>query len=85
MPRHLVIVESVTKTETIRKLLGKDFIVFASYGHLRDLVAKTGAVDPENDFHMRYATIERNVKHVDKIAKALADCEDLYLAPDPDR
>lgn len=85
MPRHLVIVESVTKTETIRKLLGKDFIVFASYGHVRDLVAKTGAVDPENDFHMRYATIERNVKHVDKIAKALADCEDLYLAPDPDR
>ena len=82
---HLVVVESPAKARTLRKYLGKGYQVLASYGHVRDLVPKEGAVDPEHDFAMRYQLIERNAKHVDAIAKALAKAEDLYLATDPDR
>ena len=57
----------------------------ASYGHVRDLVPKEGAVDTKNDFSMKYALIERNEKHVDAIAKALKKAGALYLATDPDR
>ncbi|NIV84532.1 MAG: DNA topoisomerase I, partial [Gemmatimonadetes bacterium] len=59
--------------------------VMASYGHVRDLRAKEGAVDPERDFAMTYETIERNRKHVEAIAGELAVADDLYLATDPDR
>ena len=52
MPKNLVIVESPAKSKTISKYLGKDFDVMASYGHVRDLVPKEGAVDPDNDFTM---------------------------------
>ena len=65
---NLVIVESPAKAKTIKKYLGKDFEVLASYGHVRDLVPKEGAVDPENDFAMKYQVIERNEKHVEAIA-----------------
>lgn len=85
MSRHLVIVESPAKGNTIKKYLGKDFEVLASYGHVRDLVPKTGAVDPEHDFAMNYEIIARNQKHVDKIIKALKKADTLYLATDPDR
>ena len=85
MAKYLIVVESVNKTATISKFLGKDYEVMASYGHVRDLVAKTGAVDTEHDFKMKYDVIARNAKHVDKIAKAMRSCEALYLAPDPDR
>ncbi|MCX7125943.1 MAG: type I DNA topoisomerase [Gammaproteobacteria bacterium] len=85
MPKYLVIVESPAKAKTIEKYLGKDFQVMASYGHIRDLVPKEGAVDPEHDFEMKYQIIDRNAKHVDAIRKALKKCETLYLAPDPDR
>ena len=71
MAENLVIVESPAKAKTIKKYLGKDFEVLASYGHVRDLVPKEGAVDPEHDFAMKYRVIERNEKHVDAIAKAL--------------
>ncbi|MEG2981857.1 MAG: toprim domain-containing protein, partial [Stenotrophomonas sp.] len=54
MPKHLLIVESPAKAKTINKYLGKDYTVLASYGHVRDLVPKEGAVDPENGFAMRY-------------------------------
>ncbi len=57
----------------------------ASYGHVRDLVAKEGAVDTEHDFAMRYSLIERNAKHVDAIAKATRKADAVYLATDPDR
>lgn len=57
----------------------------ASYGHVRDLVPKEGAVDPENDFQMKYQAIEKNIKHVDAIRKAIAKADALYLATDPDR
>ena len=67
MSRNLVIVESPAKATTISKYLGKDFEVMASYGHVRDLVPKEGAVDPEHEFAMKYRIIERNEKHVDAI------------------
>ncbi len=85
MSKHLLIVESPAKAKTINKYLGKDFHVLASYGHVRDLVPKEGAVDPDNNFAMRYDLIDKNEKHVDAIAKAAKAAEDIYLATDPDR
>jgi DNA topoisomerase-1 len=85
MSKNLVIVESPAKCKTIKKYLGKDFEVMASYGHVRDLVPKEGAVDPDNDFAMKYQLIERNSRHVDDIIKAMKKADALYLATDPDR
>src|SRR5688572_27547759 len=85
MAKNLLIVESPAKAKTINKYLGKDFTVLASYGHVRDLVPKEGAVDPDNGFAMRYDLIEKNEKHVDAIAKAAKSADALYLATDPDR
>jgi len=85
MSKNLVIVESPAKAKTIEKYLGKDFQVLASYGHVRDLVPKEGAVDPGNDFAMKYEIIERNQRHVQAISKALKSADTLYLATDPDR
>ena len=77
--------ESPAKAKTIKKYLGKDFEVLASYGHVRDLVPKEGAVNPERNFEMRYALIERNERHVDAIERAMRKAHSLYLATDPDR
>ena len=85
MGKRLVIVESPAKAKTIQKYLGKDTEVLASYGHVRDLLPKEGAVDPANDFAMKYQVIDRNSKHVDAISKALKKADSLYLATDPDR
>ncbi|MEA3411932.1 MAG: DNA topoisomerase I [Pseudomonadota bacterium] len=85
MSKNLVIVESPAKAKTIKKYLGKDFEVMASYGHVRDLVPKEGAVDPTHGFAMTYAVIDKNEKHVNSISKALAKSDALYLATDPDR
>ena len=85
MAHQLVIVESPAKAKTIQKYLGDDFQVLASYGHVRDLQPKEGAVDTERDFAMRYTAIERNERHVDAIAKALRGADKLWLATDPDR
>ncbi len=85
MAKNLLIVESPAKAKTINKYLGKDFLVLASYGHVRDLVPKEGAVDTGGDFHMNYEVIERNEKHVAAITKAAAKAESLYLATDLDR
>ncbi|MBS1213901.1 MAG: topA, partial [Proteobacteria bacterium] len=85
MSRNLVIVESPAKAKTIEKYLGKDFQVYASYGHVRDLVPKEGAVDPEHDFAMKYEVIDKNQKHVQAIASAAKNADALYLATDPDR
>jgi DNA topoisomerase-1 len=85
MSKNLVIVESPAKAKTISKYLGADFDVLASYGHVRDLVPKEGAVDPENDFAMTYKLIEKNEKHVNAIVRALKNADALYLATDPDR
>ena len=85
MATNLLIVESPAKAKTLQKYLGKDFEILASYGHVRDLIPKTGAVDPDNDFAMKYETIARNSKHMDAIAKAAVAADHIYLAPDPDR
>ncbi|MDH3613502.1 MAG: DNA topoisomerase I [Gammaproteobacteria bacterium] len=85
MSKNLVIVESPAKAKTISKYLGKDFDVLASYGHVRDLIPKVGAVDPDNNFSMKYQVIERNEKHVKAIMRALKKADALYLATDPDR
>jgi DNA topoisomerase-1 len=82
---NLVIVESPAKAKTIKKYLGKDFEVLASYGHVRDLVPKGGAVDPDKGFAMKYQMIERNQKHVEAISRALKKADALFLATDPDR
>lgn len=85
MSKHLVIVESPAKAKTIKKYLGKDFEVLASYGHVRDLVPKEGAVDPDHSFSMKYEIIDKNEKYVDAIAKATGKADALFLATDPDR
>ncbi|MDN3516691.1 DNA topoisomerase I [Aquisalimonas lutea] len=85
MSKYLVIVESPAKAKTINKYLGPEYQVMASYGHVRDLVPKEGAVDPSRDFAMQYSVIDKNKKHVDAIAKALKKADALYLATDPDR
>jgi DNA topoisomerase-1 len=85
MASNLLIVESPSKAKTLKKYLGKDFEILASYGHVRDLVPKTGAVDPEDNFRMQYELIDRNTKHVDAIAKAVKLADTVLLATDPDR
>ncbi|MGR9106373.1 MAG: type I DNA topoisomerase [Gammaproteobacteria bacterium] len=85
MSHNLVIVESPAKARTIEKYLGKNFHVLASYGHVRDLIPKEGAVDTQHDFSMKYEVIERNQKHVQSIAKAARAADALFLATDPDR
>ena len=85
MGQHLVIVESPAKAKTIEKYLGKDFEVLASYGHVRDLVPKEGAVATDDDFAMTYQVIDRNAKHVNKIVSAMKKSDELLLATDPDR
>jgi DNA topoisomerase I len=85
MTKNLVIVESPAKAKTIKKYLGKDYEVMASYGHVRDLVPKDGAVDPARGFEMKYQLIERNEKHVRAIAAELKRSDTLVLATDPDR
>ncbi|KLJ00173.1 DNA topoisomerase I [Luteimonas sp. FCS-9] len=85
MAKHLLIVESPAKAKTINKYLGKDFHVLASYGHVRDLIPKEGAVDPAQNFAMRYDLIDKNEKHVEAIAKAARGVDDIFLATDPDR
>jgi DNA topoisomerase-1 len=85
MGQNLVIVESPAKAKTIKKYLGKDFEVLASYGHVRDLVEKEGAVDPASNFAMKYELIDKNRPRVDAIEKAARKADTLYLATDPDR
>ena len=85
MAKNLLIVESPSKAKTLKKYLGSEFEILASYGHVRDLVPKSGAVDPDNDFAMKYQLVSRNVKHVDAIVAAAREAEHLYLATDPDR
>lgn len=85
MAENLLIVESPSKAKTLKKYLGRDFDVLASYGHVRDLIPKNGAVDPDHDFAMKYELIARNSRHVDAIAQAVKQAKHVYLAPDPDR
>ncbi len=85
MTKNLIIVESPAKAKTMGKYLGKGFTALASYGHVRDLIPKKGAVDTDHDFSMKYEVIEKNRKHIDVIIKAMKKADVLYLATDPDR
>ncbi|SNS65786.1 type I DNA topoisomerase [Antarctobacter heliothermus] len=81
----VVVVESPAKAKTINKYLGSDYTVLASYGHVRDLPAKNGSVDPEDDFAMTWEIANDSRKHVAAIAEALKSDDELILATDPDR
>jgi DNA topoisomerase-1 len=85
MIKHLVIVESPAKAKTIQKYLGADYEVLASYGHVRDLPARKGSVEPEHHFSMTYIPLEKNARHIETIAKMLKKSNSLLLATDPDR
>src|SRR5579883_2302304 len=85
MADNLVVVESPAKARTIKKYLGRDFDVLASYGHVRDLVPKEGAVDPDRRFAMQYQVLDKSERHIEAIARGLRRAKALYLATDPDR
>ncbi|HZD26858.1 MAG TPA: type I DNA topoisomerase, partial [Alphaproteobacteria bacterium] len=81
----VVVVESPAKAKTINKYLGNDFVVLASYGHVRDLPSKDGSVKPDEDFRMIYESDPKSSKHLKAIAEAARKARHLYLATDPDR
>ncbi|MDD9331658.1 MAG: type I DNA topoisomerase [Wolbachia sp.] len=81
----LLIVESPAKAKTIGKYLNNEFKVAASFGHVRDLPAKNGSVDPDNDFAIKYELIEKAEKYIKELVKAASKTSDIYLATDPDR
>src|SRR5579863_10282672 len=85
MPKALVIVESPTKAKTINKYLGKQFVVKASLGHIKDLPKKDLAVDVEHGFEPRYEVIEGKKKLISELKAAAKGVENIYLAADPDR
>jgi len=82
---NLVIVESPAKAKTINKYLGKDYLVLASYGHIRDLPSKNGSVDPENNFKMLWEVDSFSKKYLKEITEAAKDASKIILATDPDR
>src|SRR5215218_5338256 len=81
----VLVVESPAKAKTINKYLGKDYEVLASFGHVRDLPAKDGSVDPDTDFRMVWELESRGAKRMSEIARAVKGAEKLILATDPDR
>ncbi|MEC9236692.1 MAG: DNA topoisomerase, partial [Pseudomonadota bacterium] len=85
MAKNLVIVESPAKAKTINKYLGNDYKVLASYGHVRDLTAKDGSVDPDDGFAMKWEVSGRASKTLKELTTELKEAEAVYLATDPDR
>src|SRR5215472_6935243 len=81
----VVIVESPAKAKTINKYLGKDYGVYASFGHVRDLAAKDGSVDPDDDFAMRWEVDAKAAKRLSDIGGAVKTADRVILATDPDR
>ena len=82
---NLVIVESPAKAKTINKYLGDDYIVLASYGHIRDLPSKNGSVDPDDSFKMTWEVDSFSKKYLKEITDAVKDSSKIILATDPDR
>ncbi len=82
---NIVVVESPAKAKTINKYLGPGYEVLASFGHIRDLPAKDGSVDPNADFHMLWEVDARSNQRINDIARALKGADKLILATDPDR
>src|SRR5665213_3431793 len=85
MAKSLVIVESPTKAKTIGKYLGKQYIVKASLGHIKDLPKNDLAVNVDNDFEPRYEVIEGKKKLIAELRAAAKGVDSVYLAADPDR
>ncbi len=85
MNKNLVIVESPTKTKTLKKFLGKEFMVEASVGHVKDLPERNLGVEIENDFAPQYETIKGKKKILDQLKSQSREAKVVYLAPDPDR
>ncbi len=83
--KSLVIVESPAKAKTINKILGKDFSVAASIGHIKDLPAKEMGIEKDNDFKPNFIVIPGKEKVIKDLKKAAKNAEAVYLAPDPDR
>lgn len=83
--QNLVIVESPAKAKTINKYLGSDYMVVASFGHVRDLPAKNGSVDPEKDFAMQWEIGDRSHKPLGEIISRAKKVQNVFLATDPDR
>src|SRR5580658_3868644 len=81
----LVLVESPAKAKTINKYLGRGYEVLASFGHVRDLPAKSGSVDPDHDFRMLWEVDPKAQKRLNDIVRAVKDADKLILATDPDR
>src|SRR5665213_1669251 len=82
---NLVIVESPAKAKTINKYLGSSYEVLASFGHVRDLPAKNGSVDPDANFQMIWEIDPKAAGRLNDIARALKGADKLILATDPDR
>jgi DNA topoisomerase-1 len=85
MAKSLVIVESPAKAKTINKYLGKDYLVLASYGHIRDLPSRNGSVDPNNKFKMLWEVASFSKKYLKEITDAAKESNKIILATDPDR
>src|SRR5947209_1123566 len=85
MPKALVIVESPAKAKTINKYLGKQFVVKASLGHIKDLPKKDLSVDVDNGFEPHYEVIEGKKKLITELKQTARKVEEVYLAADPDR
>ena len=85
MGKSLLIVESPTKVNTLKKIVGKDFIIKASVGHLKDLPKKKLGVDVDNNFEPEYITIRGKGKILQELKTAAKKVDTIYLAPDPDR
>ncbi|MDR1390973.1 MAG: DNA topoisomerase I, partial [Holosporales bacterium] len=83
MLKGIVVVESPAKAKTLEAYLGKDYKVFASYGHIRDLVSKDGSVDPNNHYKMLWEFNDRGKKQIKEISDALKLSDKLFLATDP--
>jgi DNA topoisomerase-1 len=85
MPKNLLIVESPAKAKTIEKILGKDYTVKSSYGHVRDLPKNNSAIDVENDFHPKYEVTSDKKRVVKELKDAVKKVDEVWLATDEDR
>ncbi|HRU19754.1 MAG TPA: toprim domain-containing protein, partial [Kiritimatiellia bacterium] len=85
MSKKLVIVESPAKAKTIGKMLGSGYVVKSSVGHIRDLPERTLGVDIEQGFVPKYVLSKGKTKVIAELKKAVKGCDEIYLAPDPDR
>ena len=85
MAKSLVVVESPTKVKTLSRFLGKDYVIKATYGHIKDLPKSKMGVDIDEGFAPHFGVINGKAKVVDELKKAAKDADNVYIASDPDR